>query len=214
MVAANGSARFVLYVMDAYCGWCYGFSPRLREFEATNRHGIVFKVISGGLFIGERMAPLSAYPYIAEANANIARTTGASFGEPYQQLVAEGGFVMNSADAAAGLVALRVLAPERGIHFAHRLQEAFYLHGRSLSDPDTIVDIAASEGLDTTRVRGLLAGEHARKEARSDFSLARQLGVSSYPTLLFIDGARVHNLPATGATVEVLNARLNELMAS
>lgn len=78
---------FILYVMDAYCGWCYGFSSRLREFEAANRHRIAFKVISGGLFIAERARPISAYPHIAEANAHIAELTGAQFGEPYQRLL-------------------------------------------------------------------------------------------------------------------------------
>jgi putative protein-disulfide isomerase len=212
MIASNEPAPFVLYVMDAYCGWCYGFSSQLREFEAANRHRIAFKVISGGLFIGDRARPFSAYPYIADANARITEVTGARFGEPYQQLLVEGSFVMNSADAATGFAALRAVAPERGIHVAHRLQDAFYSDGRSLSAPHTIVDIARSEGLDSAQVYRLLAGESAHKEALSDFSVTRQLGVSSYPTLLFINGAQVHSLPATGATLEVLNARLDALM--
>lgn len=212
MIASNQPTPFVLYVMDAYCGWCWGFSSRLSEFEAANRHRIAFKVISGGLFMGERVRPMSAFPHIAEANKHIAQLTGARFGEPYEQLLAEGSFKMNSEDAAVGLAALRAVAPERGIHLAHRLQEAFYLNGQSLSDPTTIVDIAASEGLDTGQVQSLLAGEYARKEALSDFTLARQLGVASYPTLLLIDDAQVHSLPATGATIEVLNARLDALM--
>ena len=171
-------------------------------------------MISGGLFVGKRVGPISAYTHIADANARIAQLTGVRFGEPYQQLLAKGGFVMSSEDAAAGLAALRALAPERGVHFAHRLQEAFYLNGRSLSGPDTIVDIAASEGLDAAQVPSLLAGEFARKEALADFALARQLGASTYPTLLFIDGTRVHGLPATGASIEALNARLDVLMAN
>jgi putative protein-disulfide isomerase len=208
----SSGAPFILYVMDAYCGWCHGFSSRLREFEAANRHQIDFKVISGGLFVGERLRPTSAYAYISDANANIARLTGAQFGEPYKRLLAAGTFIMNSEDAAAALAALRALAPERGIHFAHRLQEAFYLNGRSLSDHHTIIDIAASEGLDTARVQSLLAGD-AHKEALSDFSLAGRFGISSYPALLFVHGAQVHFLPATGATIEVLNARLDTLLA-
>jgi putative protein-disulfide isomerase len=205
---------FILYVMDAYCGWCYGFSSRLREFEAANRHRIAFKVISGGLFIAERARPISAYPHIAEANAHIAELTGAQFGEPYQRLLTEGRFVMNSEDAARGLAALRTVAPERGIDFAHRMQEAFYSEGRSLSDPDTIVDIAASEGLDTAKLRNLLTSEYTRKESLAEFSLARRLGVPSYPTLLLMDGAQAHSLPATGATIEALNERLNTLLLS
>lgn len=47
---------YVLYVGDAYCGWCYGFGPRLHEVEAANRGRIAFRVISGGLFVGDRLS--------------------------------------------------------------------------------------------------------------------------------------------------------------
>jgi putative protein-disulfide isomerase len=33
-------ARCVVYVMNAYCGWCWGFSARIVEFEAANRHRV------------------------------------------------------------------------------------------------------------------------------------------------------------------------------
>jgi putative protein-disulfide isomerase len=208
-----GTEPCVLYVMDAYCGWCHGFSPRLREFEAANRHRVEFRVISGGLFVAERLRPIGTYAYISDANAHIAQLTGAQFGEPYQRLLADGSFVMNSNDAAEALAALRAFAPERGIHFAARLQEAFYLKGRSLSDHDTIIDIAVSEGLDAAQVHRLLVGKYARKAAAADFSLARRLGVASYPTLLFVEGTQAHVMPATGATIGVLNARLDALLA-
>ena len=71
-------ARCVVYVMDAYCGWCWGFSARIVELEASNRHRVPFTAISGGLFTGQRARPISAYPHIPEANARIARLTGAN----------------------------------------------------------------------------------------------------------------------------------------
>jgi putative protein-disulfide isomerase len=45
---------------------------------------------------------------------------------------------MNSSDAAAALAALRDFAPQKSIHWARELQEAFYARGQSLSEPDTI----------------------------------------------------------------------------
>jgi putative protein-disulfide isomerase len=44
-------------------------------------------------------------------------------------------------------------------------------------------------------------------------ALARQLGVATYPTLLFVDGPKVQSLPATGTAPEVLNERLDALLA-
>ena len=209
---SNLPDKSVVYFTDAYCGWCWGFSERMMEFEAANRHRVAFTAIIGGLFTGERAGPLSAYPHIPEANARIAHMTGAHFGEAYQQLLEEGTMVMNSTHAAAALAVLRDLAPDKAIYWAPQLQEAFYARGRSLSEPNTIADIAEADGLDAAQVLSRLEDGSALGQAQSDFALARRYGVASYPTLLFLDGRNVHALPATGAALEVLNKRLDALL--
>lgn len=204
----------VVYVMDAYCGWCWGFADRMREFEAANRHRVAFTAISGGLFVGARATAIANYPHIPEANERISRLTGAVFGQAYQALLKHGAMVMNSLDAAAGLAALRALAPDRAVHWAHELQAAFYKRGLSLSAPATIAAIAKANGLNDSRVLRQLADGSAKALAEADFDLAhRQLGASSYPTLLFLDGNHVHQLPATGTALPVLNQKLDELLA-
>jgi len=207
-------ARCVVYVMDAYCGWCWGFSARIVEFEAANRQRVPFTAISGGLFTGKRARPISTYPHIPQANTRIARLTGAHFGEPYKRVLEEGRLVMNSSDAAAALAALRDLAPQKAIHWARELQDAFYARGQSLSEPDTIAGIAAAEGFDAAEVLRRLQDGSAHAQAAYDFARTRQLGISTYPTLLFIDGPKVQSLPATGTALEVLNERLDALLSS
>lgn len=204
----------VLYVADAYCGWCFGFGPRLKEFEAVNGHRIAFRVISGGLFVGERARPMSDYPHIPEANARIARLSGVSFGNAYNSLLAHGSFVMDSTAAAEGLAALRAQDEARGIELFHMMQQALYEEGRSLSDSETYAGIASDMGLDPERTKRLLESGEAARLAQGDFARARQLGVSTYPTLLVVDGDRVQRLPATGTALEVLNRELNETIGS
>ena len=202
----------VVYVTDAYCGWCWGFSERMGEFEAANRHRVEFTAISGGLFVGERAKPIASYPHIPEANERVARLTGAVFGEKYKELLKEGRMVMNSLDAAAGLAVLRAQAPDRAVHWARELHAAFYGRGLDLSDKATIAGIAASNGLDESRALHELAGGFGKAQAESDFELARKLDVVSYPTLLFVEGSNVHKLPATGATLDTLREKLDELL--
>lgn len=148
MHAFNLPRKSVVYVTDAYCGWCWGFSERMSEFEAANRNKVAFSAISGGLFVGERAKPIASYPHIPQANERIAQLTGAVFGEAYQSLLRHGNMVMDSVDAAAGLAVLRAQAPGRAVHWAHELQAAFYGRGLSLSDPATIAGIASAHGLD------------------------------------------------------------------
>lgn len=213
MKTFNLPGQAVVYVMDAYCGWCWGFSQRMKEFEEANRHRVAFTAISGGLFLGERAAAMAHYPHIAQANERISEMTGAIFGEPYQALLQEGKRVMDSQGAAEGLAALRAQAPERAIHFAHALQAAFYGQGLSLSEPTTIAGIACANGLDEAAVLRDLTGGAATAQAHADFALARQLGVASYPTLLYVNAGRIYPLPATGTALSVLNQHLDVLLA-
>ncbi|WP_280190531.1 DsbA family protein [Delftia sp. PS-11] len=203
----------IVYAMDAYCGWCWGFCGRMGEFEAANRHRVAFTAISGGLFVGERARPLADYPYIPEANARIARLTGAVFGSAYNGLFSDGSMVMDSLDAGAALAVLRAQAPHRAVHWAHELQAAFYGRGLSLSDPATVAGIAEANGLDVAAVLHGLQSGAGKALAQADFALARQLGVASYPTLLWVDGATVRPLPATGTALGALNQQLDALLA-
>ncbi|WP_406234170.1 DsbA family protein [Isoptericola jiangsuensis] len=204
----------VLYVTDAYCGWCWGFSERLGQLEAANRGKVRFSAISGGLFVGPKVGSVSDYPHIPEANARISRITGAVFGQGYQALLEEGSTIMNSEHAGMALAALRAQAPERAIHWAHELQQAFYRDGLSLSEPATLASIAGANGLDVQKVLESFTNGTAWADAERDFALAKELGVTSYPTLLFLQGGEVHRLPGTGTALSVLNEELHQLLAA
>lgn len=205
---------YVLYVADAYCGWCFGFGPGLKEFEAANGDRVEFRVISGGLFVGERAQPISQYTHIPEANARIARLTGVRFGPAYDAMLEQGTFVMDSAAAAAGLAALRSQNEGKGIEFFDQIQQAFYGEGRSLSEPETYARIATASGLDSDRTKHMLASGEAERLAHADFAMARALGVTTYPTLLVINESHVHRLPATGTTLEVMNRELTRAITA
>jgi len=153
------------------------------------------------------------YPHIPEANARIAQLTGARFGSAYDQLLKAGEMVMNSLDAAAALAVLRELAPERAIQWAHQLQQAFYERGQSLSERATIARIASEGGLDARAVLSRLQDGSAVAAAEADFALARRLGVSTYPTLLLVNGQEAHSLPANGVGLDDMNRRLDALLA-
>lgn len=203
----------VLYAFDAYCGWCWGISPLVMEPAAARASHVPVVVLSGGLFIGERAQRIDAYPHIPAANRRIANLTGTVFGAEYGALLADGSFVLDSHGAAAVFAALRAQAPQRAMQFAHRLQEAFYVHGLGLSDVETAVDIARDEGLDAERVRHDLERGAAHQQALHDFELVRELHVQSHPTLLGLCAGRVTPLPGTGTPVAALLAAVDDWMA-
>jgi putative protein-disulfide isomerase len=199
----------LVYVFDAYCGWSHGFSGTLRE--TVSRHPeLPVEVVSGGLFTGARRVPIREFGYVQGSNAQIAELTGAEFGDGYERLIADGSFVMDSEAAARGVVALRRAATDRAAELAGALQRAFYVDGRSLSDPATYRKVAAEAGLDADAVVAFDAPE-AHNAAADDFHRSAELGVTGFPTLLAVDGDRVAVLAHGQATADEIDRRLAAL---
>lgn len=202
----------LVYVFDAYCGWCHGFAGAIEEVTARHSETTV-EVVSGGLFTGPRRVPIREFGYVQGANATIRELTGAEFGAGYDQLIADGSFVMDSEAAARGVAVLRQAAPGRIMELTAALQRAFYVDGLSLSDPATYRKIAEARGLDADAVVAAFGSPKARAAAHADFARAAALGVDAYPTLLAVGAGTTSVLARGRATADEVDQRLAALLA-
>lgn len=175
----------LIYVVDTYCGWCYGFGPTVRELAADPEVNLTVR--HGALFTGDRSAPIGQYGHIPAANARISALTGVEFGQGYEAMLAEGATVMDSNDAARGLMALRQVAGEdRALEAVSALQAAFYGEGLSLSS-EAAYDFAAERlGVDAEAVRVALKDPDVAARAAAEQQQVLGLGVDHYPTLLAV----------------------------
>lgn len=64
---------------------------------------------------------------------------------------------------------------------AERLYRAYFAEGRNLNDPDQLVELAASVGLDADAVREYLSGDEGRDEVHQSQQQAYRLGISGVP---------------------------------
>lgn len=208
----NQKELTLIYVWDAYCGWCYGFSKSLQAFH-ENHPELPLTVLSGGLFVGHKKLPIASFSHIPDANKRISRLTGAEFGTSYQTLMEEGTFVMDSEAAAKGFSALRFFAPERAYYLASSMQRAFYYEGKSLSDPATYRDIAIANNLDPEKVSARFEDVASTKDAHADIAKVQQLGIQSYPTLLLQKGDELIALGGGVMTAEKIEARLESVIS-
>lgn len=199
--------RDLLYVFDAYCGWCYGMAPALRELAADD--DIRITVIHGALFSGVNSAPIGHFGHIPGANARIAELTGVAFGPDYERLLSEGRMLLDSDAAARGLAALRASAGDhRVLEMAGAMQTAFYRDGRSLSDAETYATIAADRGFDAGTVRRQLDDDVIAARARRDQEWLAELGVHSYPMLLLRRGDELVQIGSPTSTAAQLRAQI------
>ena len=72
------------YCYDAYCGWCYGFSPVIRRLFEEYRQTVAFEVLSGGMILPEKPQPVRVIAdYILSSYKTVEERTGIRFGEDW-----------------------------------------------------------------------------------------------------------------------------------
>ena len=64
------------------------------------------------------------------------------------------------------------------------LYQAYFVAGRNIGDPDTLVDIAGSVGLDAAAARRVLTGRSFKDAVDADWARSREYGVTGVPTFV------------------------------
>ncbi|MCU7711352.1 DsbA family protein [Priestia sp. JV24] len=206
----NKKQDTLIYVWDAYCGWCYGFSKSINTFYKKHPE-LSLNVLSGGLFVDDKKLSIKSFPHIPQANKRISELTGAEFGFSYESLLSEGNFVLDSEAAAIGFSTLRSLAPERSLEFTSAIQHAFYYDGKSLSAPETYRDIAIAYNLNPELVVEQFEKEEILQDVYNDFKKVQELGIHSYPTLLLKRGENYIPIGGGAMTADKIEARLQDI---
>lgn len=66
----------IYYCYDAYCGWCYGFSPVIKQLSELYADRMAFEVLSGGMILPDTPRHIGAVAgYISEAYKVVEETT-------------------------------------------------------------------------------------------------------------------------------------------
>ena len=74
----------IYYCYDAWCGWCYGFSPVIKQLEVEFNDKLSFEVLSGGMIPADNPKPIRAMAgYISEGYRRVEEMTGVKFGADY-----------------------------------------------------------------------------------------------------------------------------------
>ena len=204
----------VIYVWDAYCGWCYGFDSVLLPFLKAHPE-LEILTISGGLFAGDSVTSLGELGFIKKANESITEFMGTPFGDAYNTLLDEGTEMLNSAQPVAVYSAFREhLSGIALVSLIHDLQKKFFIDGKSLSKAKTYLELLEKYGLaaffSEKDIQTLLDTE---KGAAEDFVLSQQLDVQGFPSLLILSDGHLYDLRQGALTISDLEKNYQELQS-
>jgi putative protein-disulfide isomerase len=203
-----------IYVYDALCGWCYGFSPVVKEIYTQRQDIFNFEVLSGGMILGDREGAIGEVaPYIKQAYKTVEDTCGVKFGEQFLTILDEGTQYFSSEKPAIALSVFKSYLPEQAVLFAHTLQSAIYDLGLDLNQLETYSALADQYQLPATAFIAKMESEEFKQAAYYDFALARQLQVSGYPAAFIKTGENKFHMIAKGYTdLETMQLRIDNVL--
>ncbi len=207
----------LIYCYDAYCGWCYGFSPVMKKIAAEYADKLDIEVLSGGMMTGENAMPIEKIgPYIQNAYTRVEELTGIKFGEDFLWHVFHPGqsdWVMNSEKPAIALCIAKELFPERQLDFATDLQLALNAEGRDLDDDEAYRHLLEKYSIDPDSFYLKLKSGEYRDQAYYEFSLCRQLQVTGFPSVFIQTADLRFVMVARGYTdYETLKLRIENVL--
>src|SRR6187399_1857120 len=177
----------LIYCYDAYCGWCYGFSPVIKKIAEEYKDKLEIEVLSGGMMIGEEVMPIEKIgPFIQRSYKRVEELSGIKFGEDFLWHVNnpdKSDWVMNSEKPAIALCIFKEYYPERQLEFATDLQYALNYEGRDLDDDEAYRHLLEKYSIQQEAFYGKLKSEEYKEAAYYEFALMKQLQVNGYPTV-------------------------------
>ena len=172
----------LIYVGDPMCSWCWGFSPALNALMTNHPNRFLYSLVLGGLRPGPSAAvDAGMRAYLAHHWSQVHERTGQPFNHDFLE---RDSFVYDTEPSCRAVVTARHMSRDRAFDFMEAVHEAFYARNQDPTRIETFLDIASTMDLPQDQFHGLFESEELKRETERDFSLARQMGVLGFPSLL------------------------------
>jgi putative protein-disulfide isomerase len=194
----------LIYCYDAWCGWCYGFSPVIKKLSEVYKGKIGIEVLSGGMILNENPRPVGVMAgYIQQAYKTVESHTGIRFGQDFLWHIFnpdKSDWFPDSQKSAIALCIVKELQPDKQVAFASDLQYALNYEGRDLCDDEAYRHLLPEYGIDATDFYQKLHSEAYKQKAQYEFALVKQLQVTGFPAVLMQVSESKFYLVARGYT--------------
>ncbi|MFT3932334.1 MAG: DsbA family protein [Chitinophagaceae bacterium] len=209
--------KTIIYCYDAYCGWCYGFSPVIKKLAEEYQQQFHFEVLSGGMIITETPRSIAVTAsYIEKAYKTVEEYTGIKFGEDYLWHIRnpdKSDWFPSSEKPAIALCIFKEHFSDKQVAFAADLQYALHFEGRDLCDDEAYRHLLEKYELNAEDFYSKLHSEAYKEKAYYEFSLVKQLQVTGFPAVLMQASETKFFLLARGYTdYETMHQRIENLL--
>lgn len=208
----------IIYCYDAFCGWCYGFSPVIKKLYEKYNSQFDFDTLSGNMIPKESTYHISNIAsYIQTAYKTVEETTGIEFGKDFLWHIFnpdQSDWYLNSEMSAIALSIFKEIYPERSIEFASDLQYALNYEGRDLTDKEAYRHLLEKYEMDAEDFYTKLSSDEYKEKAYYDFSLVKQLRVNGFPTVfLQLEEGKIYMISRGYSDFDTIEKRISNILA-
>jgi putative protein-disulfide isomerase len=209
----------LIYCYDAYCGWCYGFSPVIRRIAEEYKNVVHAEVLSGGMILPAKPTHISTMAsYIRQAYRTVEQSTGITFGEDYLWHIVnedESDWYPDSLKPAIAMCIFKELFPMLQVEFAADLQFSHHYEGRDLTDEESYRHLLERYAVNAEQFYSKMKMKEYEEKARYEFALVKQLKVTGFPTVLMQVSESKFYMVARGFTrYETLRTNIDTVLHS
>ncbi|MEC4725344.1 DsbA family protein [Shewanella sp. D64] len=177
----NNPKPTLYYVYDPMCSWCWGYAPTWHKLRtALEVSGITVEYKLGGLAPdSDELMHKEMQSFLEQTWHKINIQLGTTFNYDFWRKCQP----RRSTYPACRAV---LIAREQGLEqqMLDGIQTAYYLEAKNPSDLDTLANIAAKIGLNTTEFVTQMHSELLNQKLLSEIATVRQLPIQGFPSLV------------------------------
>lgn len=179
----------LIYVMDPFCSWCWGFTPVLEGLMTrTKPQNIPFEIVTAGV-----------------------RTPNATGNT--QGLL--GKVAYENEPACRAVVTARSLSTDTDLvwSFVKTLQQAFHCKGIDINQEKALLKIAEKTGFNPDEFVSAFQSPALQGETLADFQWVESLGIAGFPALLAERDGQMSLLTSGYQSLEQVRSTLEHWLA-
>ena len=171
------------YIHDPMCSWCWGFHNIWQQVQLQLKDQLPIQYVLGGLApdSGEIM-PDDMRHYIQKNWQKIEKTIpGTQFNYDFWKNCSP---KRSTYPACRAVIAAKNQAEKFEKIMINAIQQAYYLQVQNPSDSSTLINLAASIGLDEQQFTQDLSSNTTQLQLEQDIALAKSLSSNGFPSLV------------------------------
>ena len=197
------------------CGWCYAFSPIIKQLALDYKNDFDFELLNGGMVVGEREGLIGDFAnYVLNAYPQVEAHSGIKFGEPYLDKLRNNTLYNSSVLPSIAMEVFKSFLPHELIAFSSAIQQALFFEGKDGQAIQTYVQLAQEFGLEASQFSELVRTETYKVKTFEGFENAAKLGVNGYPAVLALHKGNYYSLArgfAPYAQMEMMFEKLKSM---